>query len=65
MNDDYRIREFKNNIINSINCEPLPLEVKRLVLCDVLHEVTVAADNSIKGYLLAEKEKSDSENSPE
>ena len=65
MNDDFRIREFKNTIVNTINDEPLPLEVKRLVLVDILHEVSVAADNSIRTYLQAEREKSDSENSPE
>lgn len=65
MNDDFRIREFKNNLVNAINDEPLPLEVKRLVLIDILNEVSKAADNSIRTYLMAEKEKSDSENSPE
>ena len=65
MNDDFRIREFKNNLVNTINAEPLPLEVKRLVLTDILHEVATAADNSIRSYLMSEKENSDSENSPE
>ena len=65
MIDDLRIREFKNKLINIMNDEPLPLEVKRLVLSDILNETTKAVDNNIKAYLMAEKEKTDSENSPE
>ena len=62
---DYEIREFKNNIINYMNSVPIPLEVKRLVLSDILNETTKAADENIKAYLKAEKEKPDPENSPE
>lgn len=65
MIDDLRIREFKNNLINYMNEEPLPLEVKRLVFNDILNELTKAVDANIKAYLMAEKEKSNSENSPE
>lgn len=65
MIDDLRIREFKNNLINYMNEEPLPLEVKRLVLSDILNETTKAVDANIKAYLMAEKEKANSENSPE
>lgn len=65
MMDDFRIRGFRNHIIGVINEEPLPLEVKRLVLKDILDEVSVAADNSIKSFIAAEKEKANTENSPE
>lgn len=65
MIDDLRIREFKNNLINYMNEEPLPLEVKRLVLSDILNETIKAVDANIKAYLMAEKEKTNSENSPE
>ena len=65
MIDDLRIREFKNNLINYMNEEPLPLEVKRLVFNDILNELTKAVDANIKAYLMAEKEKTNSENSPE
>ena len=66
MNDDLRIRSFKNKMINTMNDEPLPLEVKRLVLVDILNETSRAADESIKNAIqIAATEKSDSENSPE
>lgn len=66
MNDDLRIRSFKNKMINMMNDEPLPLEVKRLVLVDILNETSRAADESIKNAIqTAATEKSDSENSPE
>ena len=68
--DDLKIREFKNNIINYMNHTDLPLEVKRLVLSEILHETTQIVNNDITALinnLKKEKEeaKTDPENSPE
>ena len=70
MMDDLKIREFKNNIINYMNHTDLPLEVKRLVLSEILHETTQIVNNDITALinnLKKEKEeaKTDPENSPE
>lgn len=47
MMDDLKIREFKNNIIAYMNSTELPLEVKRLVLSEILHETTMLVNNDI------------------
>jgi hypothetical protein len=70
MMDDLKIGEFKNNIINYMNHTDLPLEVKRLVLSEILHETTQIVNNDITALinnLKKEKEeaKTDPENSPE
>ena len=75
--DDLKIREFKNNIIAYMNSTELPLEVKRLVLSEILSETTMLVNNDITkliNSLKKEKEesekeetktKTDPENSPE
>ena len=73
MMDDLKIREFKNNIINYMNQTDIPLEVKRLVLSEILNETTVLVNSDITKLVNALKEeqkhkeeaKSDPENSPE
>ena len=71
--DDLRIRSFKNQIIDILNKEPICLEIKRLVLSDILAETKLAADADIKAQIALiqeekarkESEKSEPENSPE
>ena len=71
--DDLRIRSFKNEIVDLINKEPVCLEIKRLVLSDILNEVTNGANADIKTQLSIiqeekqkkEEEKAEPENSPE
>lgn len=71
--DDLRIRAFKNELIDIVNKEPVCLEIKRLVLSDILNEVTKGADTDIKAQIAAiqeerlkkESEKTEPENSPE
>lgn len=36
---DYKIRQFKEKLVGAINDGELPLEVKRLCLQEILHEV--------------------------
>lgn len=50
---DLYIRETKNTIINYLNSRNLPLEVKRLLLADILTEVEAKADEEIKIQLSA------------
>lgn len=67
--DDLIVRQFKNDIIAIMNKTEIPLEVKRLVLGEILNETTVMADNSIRTAIKAIKEqeaqKTNPENSPE
>ena len=70
MMDDLKIRDFKNSIIAYLSSTELPLEVKRLVLSEILHETTMLVNNDITqliNNLKKEKEetKSDPKNSPE
>lgn len=46
--DSLSIKEFKQSIINFTNQMPLPLEVKRLVFAEMLHQLEVAADAEVK-----------------
>lgn len=48
-----KIREFENNIINFINASSdVPIEVKHLVLKDILHQVEAEANRNV----IAERE---------
>ena len=58
---DLEIREFSNSIINYINGNTLPIEIKRLVLHDICGKIDVAADGVIKGQI-AERERAEKEN---
>lgn len=48
---DYKIRKFEIDIIEMINKNELPLELKRLVLVEVLAKVSSAAETSISMQL--------------
>lgn len=45
------IREFSQAIINFVNQSPLPIEVKRLALSDILSQIEPLADNAVKAEL--------------
>lgn len=51
---DIQIREFRGKIIQLINSEQLPMEVKRLVVVDVLNELTTVT-NEVITQLLQQK----------
>lgn len=42
------IRAFRNKLINSINEENLPIEVKRLVVKEILDQINETAENEIQ-----------------
>ena len=52
---DLQIRQFQIGLIDYINQSTLPMEVKRLVMKDVLLQVEKASDDLIK-QLLKEQE---------
>ncbi len=57
-----KIREFENDIINYINASSdVPIEVKHLVLKDILHQVETEANRNI----IAEQEKAKEKNEKE
>lgn len=48
------IRRFEQKLINCINDEPLPIELKRLVLKDILDQVESESTKAINKELLDE-----------
>lgn len=44
---DYLIRTMKNKIISNLNETEIPMEVKRLVLGEILREVSIASESVI------------------
>lgn len=45
---DCQIRSFEDGIISNINASDLPIEVKRLVLAEILHKVEVESNKIIR-----------------
>lgn len=43
-----QIRDYQNRILEIVNEEPLPLEIKRLVLAEVINAVANAADAMVE-----------------
>lgn len=58
------IREFSQAIINFTNSSQLPLEVKRLVMSDILHQLD-SASNTILQSELAERDRKSKEEQEE
>lgn len=44
---DNEIRQFRDDLVQMINSTPIPVEVKRLVLVEVLKAVSESADKYI------------------
>lgn len=45
------IREFSQAIINFVNSSQLPMEVKRLALADILHQLDSAASTILQNEI--------------
>lgn len=58
---DWLIRKAKISIINLLNGINLPMEVKRLLLVEILDEVTKKTEEMIKEQLEAEKQSESNE----
>lgn len=56
---DKEIRQMKNDIINVLNEARLPIEVKRLVLAEVMSEVKEKANEVILNQIAETQEESE------
>lgn len=54
--ENLKIREFSQAIINFVNDSPLPIEVKRLTLVEIVHQIDSAA-NSILQREISERDR--------
>lgn len=61
---DLRIREFQNAIEVFVKNSDLPMEVKRLVMNEIMDKITQEADNEIKFQIL-EREQAEAKLSEE
>lgn len=58
---DYEIRKMKNQLVGVLNNAPLPIEVKRLALAELLREVEQKANEIISQQIQAENNKTETE----
>lgn len=56
-----QIREFSQSIINFINENPLPLEIKRLAVKDIYQQISEASEKQIYQELEEKKKEKESE----
>ena len=49
------LRQFEENMVDLINSAPLPIEAKRLVVCEVLHKLEVQANVEITREIQEQK----------
>ena len=59
---DLEIREFKNAIVQFVNKSALPMEVKRLCLKEILDEVNILSDETIKAQIVLRNSKENDNN---
>lgn len=59
---DLEIREFKNAIVQFVNKSELPMEVKRLCLREILDEVNILSDETIKAQIVLRNSKENENN---
>lgn len=52
------IRQFQESMAGLINSTPLPMEVKRLAVCDILHKIEAQAEHEITCELQAKQKES-------
>lgn len=59
---DLEIREFKNAIVQFVNKSDLQMEVKRLCLKEILYEVNILSDETIKAQIVLRNSKENDNN---
>lgn len=59
---DLRIREFQNAIEVFVKNSDLPMEVKRLCLKEILDEVNILSDETIKAQIVLRNSKENDNN---
>lgn len=65
---DIQIRQFRDELLEKVNGTELPLEVKRLVLNEILHAVSEASDtfiNSQKQSIISQLNEAQNQEQPE
>ena len=65
---DIEIRQFRDEILEKVNSTELPLEIKRLVLNEILHAVSEASDtfiNTQKQSIISQLNESQNQEQPE
>lgn len=65
---DIQIRQFRDELLEKVNSTELPLEVKRLVLNEILHAVSEASDtfiNSQKQSIISQLAEAQNQEQPE
>ena len=48
MGDNLKIRKLKKDLADVLNSSMLPIEVKRIIMADLLNDVTNLADNEVQ-----------------
>ena len=59
-NINQTIRKLEDTIIKILNVTDLPIEIKRLILSDIYHEVVKQADSEIIQMFTEEKDNAES-----
>lgn len=65
---DIQIRQFRDELLEKVNGTELPLEVKRLVLNEILHAVSEASDtfiNNQKQSIISQLAEAQNQEQPE
>lgn len=65
---DIEIRQFRDELLEKVNSTELPLEVKRLVLNEILHAVSEASDtfiNTQKQSIISQLAETQNQEQPE
>ena len=65
MDINVAIRQFEQTLIETINQNNLPIEIKRLAMLDVMRQVQSAADDFIQNAIVAENKEEDSNDNTE
>lgn len=47
-----KIREFEQSLINQINCADIPIEVKRIVVKDILNQLEEVTNKVLKEEIM-------------
>lgn len=65
MDINIAIRQFERTLIETINQNNLPIEIKRLAMLDVMRQVQSAADDFIQNAIVAESKEEESNDNTE
>jgi len=55
------LRQFQEEMVDLINSTPLPIEAKRLVVCEILHKLEVEVNRAIAYEIQEQNKQAESE----